>query len=49
MERISITEKFARFAEHWQRKIIAELNGQEVKLIKVQNHSAASPRAEAAE
>ena len=36
MERISIAEKFARFAEHWQPKIVAELNGQEVKLVKVQ-------------
>ena len=36
MERISLTEKFARFAEQWQPKIIAELNGQEVKLVKVQ-------------
>jgi mannose-6-phosphate isomerase-like protein (cupin superfamily) len=36
MERVSIAEKFTRFAEHWQPKIIAELNGQEVKLVKVQ-------------
>jgi mannose-6-phosphate isomerase-like protein (cupin superfamily) len=36
MERISIAEKFARFAEQWRPKIVAELNGQEVKLIKVQ-------------
>jgi mannose-6-phosphate isomerase-like protein (cupin superfamily) len=36
MQRISITEKFARFAEQWQPKIIAKLNGQEVKLVKVQ-------------
>jgi mannose-6-phosphate isomerase-like protein (cupin superfamily) len=36
MERIGITEKFARFAEQWQPKIIAELKGQEVKLVKVQ-------------
>ena len=36
MERISITEKFARFTERWQPKIIAELNGQEVKVVKVQ-------------
>jgi mannose-6-phosphate isomerase-like protein (cupin superfamily) len=36
MERIDIAEKFARFAEHWQPKIVAELNGQEVKLVKVQ-------------
>jgi len=36
MERINIAEKFARFSEHWQPKIVAELNGQEVKLVKVQ-------------
>jgi mannose-6-phosphate isomerase-like protein (cupin superfamily) len=36
MERISIAEKFARFAEHWQPKIVAELNGQEIELVKVQ-------------
>jgi hypothetical protein len=36
MERISITEKFAGFAEQWQPKIMAELKGQEVKLVKVQ-------------
>jgi hypothetical protein len=34
MERINIAEKFARFSEHWQPKIVAELNGQEVKLVK---------------
>ena len=36
VERINIAEKFARFSEHWQPKIVAELNGQEVKLVKVQ-------------
>jgi uncharacterized protein YjlB len=36
MERISFAEKFARFAEQWQPKIVAELNGQEVKLVTVQ-------------
>jgi mannose-6-phosphate isomerase-like protein (cupin superfamily) len=36
MERINIAEKFARFAEQWRPKIVAELNGQEVKLVKVQ-------------
>src|SRR5205085_1096634 len=29
-ERINIAEKFARFSEQWQPKIVAELNGQEV-------------------
>jgi mannose-6-phosphate isomerase-like protein (cupin superfamily) len=36
MEPINIAEKFARFSEQWQPKIVAELNGQEVKLVKVQ-------------
>ena len=31
MERINIAEKFGRFSEQWQPKIVAELNGQEVK------------------
>ena len=34
MERINIGEKFASFTERWQPKILAELNGQEVKLVK---------------
>lgn len=34
MEKISITEKFSKFTEHWRPKIIARLNGQEVKLAK---------------
>jgi mannose-6-phosphate isomerase-like protein (cupin superfamily) len=29
-------ETFTRFSEQWQPKIVAELNGQEVKLVKVQ-------------
>jgi len=33
---ISLTHKFAAFSEHWRPKVIAELNGQEVKLIKIQ-------------
>ena len=36
MERINIDEKFALFSEQWQPKIVAELNGHEVKLVKVQ-------------
>ena len=36
MEKISLTEKFALFQEHWRPKVIAGLNGQEIKLIKVQ-------------
>jgi mannose-6-phosphate isomerase-like protein (cupin superfamily) len=36
MKCIDITEKFGRFSERWQPKIVAALNGQEVKLVKVQ-------------
>ena len=36
MQRINIAEKFAGFSEQWQPKVVAELNGQEVKLVKVQ-------------
>jgi len=36
MEPIKIAEKFTRFSEQWQPKIVAQVNGQEVKLVKVQ-------------
>jgi mannose-6-phosphate isomerase-like protein (cupin superfamily) len=36
MNRIDLAEKFALFTEHWRPKLVAELNGQEVKLVKVQ-------------
>ena len=32
----SIDENFERIAEHWRPKVVAELNGQEVKLVKFQ-------------
>lgn len=34
MEKVRIAEKFGRIAEHWRPKIVARLNGQEVKLVK---------------
>lgn len=34
-EKIALTEKFAGFSEHWRPKIVAALNGQEIKLVKV--------------
>ena len=34
MEVIDLAGKFAKFSEHWRPKLIAELNGQEVKLAK---------------
>jgi mannose-6-phosphate isomerase-like protein (cupin superfamily) len=36
METVNLEEKFAAFAEHWRPKIVGELNGQEVKLVKFQ-------------
>jgi mannose-6-phosphate isomerase-like protein (cupin superfamily) len=33
-EKIDINKKFELFSEHWRPKVIAELNGQEVKLVK---------------
>jgi mannose-6-phosphate isomerase-like protein (cupin superfamily) len=34
MKKINLAEKFAGFTEHWSPKIVAELNGQHVKLVK---------------
>jgi len=36
MNKISLDEKFSLFSERWRPKVIAALNGQEVKIIKVQ-------------
>ena len=33
--KINLNEKFALFKEYWRPKVIADLNGQEVKVIKV--------------
>lgn len=33
--KINLNKKFALFSEHWRPKVVAGLNGQEVKLIKV--------------
>jgi mannose-6-phosphate isomerase-like protein (cupin superfamily) len=34
MEKVNLTEKFSLFKEHWSPKIVGELNGQMVKLVK---------------
>jgi mannose-6-phosphate isomerase-like protein (cupin superfamily) len=36
MNAIGIAEKFGLFTEHWRPQVVARLNGQELKLIKVQ-------------
>mgnify|MGYP000849751411 FL=1 len=35
MEKISLKEKFARFSDHWNPRIVGELNGQQVKVTKL--------------
>ena len=35
-ERVRLSEKFARFTEHWSPRVVGELNGQQVKLVKFQ-------------
>ncbi len=34
MEKVNLAEKFALFSTHWDPKIVGELNGQQVKLVK---------------
>lgn len=34
MQKINLTEKLSKFTGHWSPKIVAELNGQHVKLVK---------------
>lgn len=36
MEKINLGEKFALFSDYWNPKVVGELNGQQVKLVKVQ-------------
>lgn len=36
MQKVKLAEKFSLFSEHWQPKIVGELNGQYVKLVKFQ-------------
>ncbi len=33
---IDLTEKFAAFSDHWRPRVAARLNGQDVRLVKVQ-------------
>jgi mannose-6-phosphate isomerase-like protein (cupin superfamily) len=36
MTKVNLAEKFSRFTEQWSPKIVGELNGQMVKLVKFQ-------------
>lgn len=34
MNKVNLREKFALFADHWTPKVVGDLNGQQVKLVK---------------
>jgi len=34
MDKVNLIEKFSIFSEHWSPKIVGELNGQHIKLVK---------------
>ena len=36
MDKVNLAEKLALITEHWRPKLVGELNGQEVKLVKFQ-------------
>ena len=36
LHKVKLSEQFARFTDHWSPKVVGELNGQQVKLVKVQ-------------
>lgn len=36
MDKVNLQEKLASFADHWSPKVVGELNGQQVKLVKFQ-------------
>lgn len=36
MQNVNLEEKLASFSDHWSPKIVGELNGQQVKLVKFQ-------------
>jgi len=36
MEKVNLSEKLSQFSDQWKPKIVGELNGQQVKLVKFQ-------------
>src|SRR5688572_32286906 len=36
MDKVNLAEKFDQFHDHWSPKVVGELNGQQVKLVKFQ-------------
>jgi len=36
MDKVNLASKLASFADHWNPRVVAELNGQQVKLVKLE-------------
>jgi mannose-6-phosphate isomerase-like protein (cupin superfamily) len=36
MNKVNLAEQLARFSEHWSPRVVGELNGQHVRLVKLQ-------------
>jgi mannose-6-phosphate isomerase-like protein (cupin superfamily) len=36
MDKVNLAEKFTLFNDHWSPKVVGELNGQQIKLVKFQ-------------
>jgi len=36
MQKVNLDEQLARFSEHWSPRVVGELNGQHVRLVKLQ-------------
>ena len=36
MEKVNLADKLSRFEDHWNPRIVAELNGQHVKVCKLE-------------
>jgi mannose-6-phosphate isomerase-like protein (cupin superfamily) len=36
MDKVNLAERLSRFTEHWNPRVVAELNGQQVKLAKLE-------------
>ena len=36
MEKVNLSDKLSQFTDHWSPRIVGELNGQHVKLVKLQ-------------
>src|SRR5262245_21822135 len=35
MQKVSLADKLSQITEHWRPKVVGELNGQEIKLVKI--------------